>query len=172
MKTIIILAALLTISGSSMAQQEATLRLHDGRNIKGMINHISSDSVYFSQPQIAHYAERAENLPSLVFSREQISAVVVSGGSGVLPYTLLGMGIGALSSTVFLLVTNPGDGSMEDLNRFIGAVFITGSIVVGGIGGLIYGLIAGRSDTTFDMSRDSDFDVLRNTYGNAAISRR
>jgi hypothetical protein len=171
MKSIIILAALFSVFGSASAQQEATLNLHDGREIKGFIKHITADSVFITQPHEIHYADRVEALPVLAFSRRNISTVVFPGSSGVLGSTLIGMGVGALTSSI-IFVTDRGDGSMEGLRNILGAMFIASSTVLGGIGGLTYGLLAGRSDTTFDMSDDSDFDLLRKAYGNAVIARK
>ncbi|MCZ7555981.1 MAG: hypothetical protein M5R41_06215 [Bacteroidia bacterium] len=171
MKTIIIFAALFCWFGNAAAQQEATLNLHDGREITGIISHITSDSVYLTEPKNVSYSDRNETLPVLVFARPHIASVEIRGGSNVLGSTLVGMGIGGLTGAL-LVLTNQGDGTMKELENFLDAVFVGSAVLVGGIIGLTVGLLAGRPDTTFDLSRDADFDLLRKAYGNAPLARR
>jgi hypothetical protein len=170
MKSIIILAVLLSVFSDATAQQKATLRLHDGREVKGSINHILADSVYITPLHQLHSPDREQAMSNHVYSRGQLDIVTLHGGSRILSSTLIGLGIGVAAGGLLTLgIKDEGAGFFTDFFRF--AIFSLGT-VTGLIGGLTYGLIAGSSDTTFDMSRNEDFASLRQRFESAAVVQK
>lgn len=146
MKPFLFLAITLFLAGTVVAQKTATFTLQDGEEITAVIVSVSDDSIVFTQPQLVHYAERSEALPRHALAREQIRTITYDGGISVLSTTLIGAGAGLITSGILPVFR---------------AFFIIVGTAGGAIGGLLYGLLAPDSGTSFDLSKDADYEILK-----------
>ncbi len=167
----VFLVLMLSMAGDLAAQKEATLTLRNGDEVDGVLVAVTSDSLYLTQPQLVHYADRAEGVPTLSYSRREVETVSYGGGPGVLQTTLYGTGAGLVISGVAAFTMKGEDDALSQglMPMFRAIVMIIGT-ASGAVAGLLYGLLSGDSATEFDMSDDSDYEMLRAAYQGIAGS--
>ncbi len=153
--------------GSASAQREATLALHDGNEVIGVIVSVTRDSVYLAQPQLLHYADQTEVVPMRSFSRNQVRIVSIGGKPSLLTYALFGFLGGAVSALATGLVLTAGDEqkSFSEATDAMALGFVSALGAIAGTGiGLLYGLSSSDDRTVYDMAVDADYELLRNVY--------
>jgi hypothetical protein len=165
MKLSVFLLPIFLLSVTAVAQNMAMFTMQDGREIDGVIFLVTDDSIYFTQPHLLHYAERTQPLPGLSFARSQVRTITYDEGTSVLATTLIGAGAGMLASGILAFSTDEGGSSLSKVFAPLVRTFI---VIVGtasgAIGGLLYGLLAPDHDTTFDVSDDADYEILKASY--------
>jgi hypothetical protein len=173
MKHSFFLALVLFLSGSAAAQKEATLTLHNGEELSGVIVFVSDDSVYFTEPHAVHYTERTDNPPWLVFAREEIRNITFDKGVSVLTTTVIGTIAGLTTAGFLALTMKERDNSLSNAFLPIARAFTIIVVTATGAGaGFLYGLMAGKSGTTFDMAKDADYELLKASYPPDAYNER
>ncbi|MCZ7555982.1 MAG: hypothetical protein M5R41_06220 [Bacteroidia bacterium] len=162
MKPFLFLAIILFLAGTVVAQKTATFTLQDGEEITAVIVSVSDDSIVFTQPHLVHYAERTEALPRHALAREQIRTITYDGGVSVLSTTLIGAGAGLITSGILAATMDDDEGFLSKVFvPVFRAFFIIVGTAGGAIGGLLYGLLAPDSGTSFDLSKDADYEILK-----------